>query len=396
MSRPFRLRSLLAGGFAVALLHTGAFAADGAAPAAPTAKPKIASVLGSVEVTVFDLPIEDNSPSGPMEVLGNDRFLFVTACGDGLFMKRSGDTLATEATFSLNTVAKEAKREPVFCEGNGSGVKDSVIIDGKLYLAHHVFDFSDNKAYMVVREFVIGEKGLTFSREILRVTPGVNEPYMGLQSGGRMAYDGRSLLIALGDFGKPRLTREDGSLLGKLVRVNLKTLKHEVVSAGLRSPTGGLFHDAETGLTWETEHGPRGGDEINLIKPGKHYGWPEVSYGTNYEREGYGDYYGNNFNTHENYEKPRYVFVPSIGIGTLAKYPKTGPIEYWHGDYFMAGMATNTLYRVRIEGDRVVYVEPVMEGFRIRDIAIGKDGVIYMKTDDARLVISDSKKPATP
>lgn len=391
-----RFRSTLAGLFAAFLLQAPAMAADGVTPAAPTARPKILSVLGSVELTAFDLPIEDNAPSGPMEVLEDGSFLFVTACGDGLFMRRTGATLSTEATFSINALATAAKLEPVFCEGNGSGTKDSLIIDGKLYLAHHVFDFTDNKAYMVVREFELGEKALTFSREILRVTPGVNEPYMGLQSGGRMAYDGRSLLIALGDFGKPRLTREPGSLLGKLVRVNLKTLKHEIVSSGLRSPTGGLFHDRETGLTWETEHGPRGGDEINLIKPGRHYGWPEVSYGTNYEREGYGDYYGNNFNTHENFEKPRYVFVPSIGIGTLAKYPKTGPVEYWHGDYFMAGMASNTLYRVRSEGDRIVYAEPVLEGFRIRDIAIGTDGVFYLKTDDARLVISDSKKPVTP
>lgn len=375
---------------------TLAFAADAAKPVEQTKKPRIQSVLGGVDLTVFDLPIEDNSPSGPMEILADGRLLFITACGDGLIMKREGDALTTQAKFSVNEIAKAAKLEPVFCEGMGSGSKDSVLIGDRLYLTHHVFSFADNKAYLVVREFVVKSETLIFSREILRVTPGVNEPYMGLQSGGRMAFDGKNLLLATGDFGKPRLTREPGSLMGKVIRIDLKTLKHQIVASGIRSPTGGIFADRETGLLWETEHGPRGGDEINLIKPGKDYGWPDVSYGTNYEREGYGDYYGNGFNTHEGFEKPRYVFVPSIGIGTLAKYPDTGPIEYWHNDYLMAGMASNTLYRVRVEGERVVYVEPVLEGFRIRDIHVSQTGVIYLKTDDARLAISDAKLPENP
>jgi aldose sugar dehydrogenase len=352
--------------------------------------PRIQSVFGSIGLKIFDLPFDDVTPSGPMEVLGPQSFLFVTACGKVIFTSIADDKLTVGATASLDELTKSRGLEPVYCD-NGAGVKGTLVLKGKLYVSHHIFDYRDNKAYLVVREFTLHAGELKFTREVLRTTPGVNEPFIGFQSGGRMASDGTALLIALGDFSKPRLTRVPGSLLGKVLRINLANLSYEVVSRGLRSPTGGLFYDAETNLLWETEHGPRGGDEINLIKRGKDYGWPVVSYGTSYERDGMGDYYGNAYNTHTGYEKPKYVFMPDIGIGMLAKYPSTGPVEYWHGDYFLSGMANSTLYRVRIEGEHVVYAEPVLQGFRIREVVIHQGGAIYLKTDDGRLLISDQK-----
>jgi len=351
--------------------------------------PRIQSVFGSIGLKIFDLPFEDLTPSGPMEVLGPQSFLFVTACGKVSFASIADDKLTMGATASLDELTKSRSLEPVYCD-NGAGAKGTLVLKGKLYVSHHIFDYRDNKVYLVVREFALHAGELKFAREVLRTTPGVNEPFIGFQSGGRLASDGTALLIALGDFSKPRLTSVPGSLLGKVLRINLSNLSYEVVSRGLRSP-GGLFYDAETNLLWETEHGPRGGDEINLIKRGKNYGWPLVSYGTSYERDGMGDYYGNAYNTHAGFEKPKFVFMPDIGIGMLAKYPSTGPVEYWHGDYFLSGMANSTLYRVRIEGEHVVYAEPVLQGFRLREVVIRTGGVIYLKTDDGRLLISDQK-----
>jgi glucose/arabinose dehydrogenase len=353
--------------------------------------PRIQSIFGSIGLKSYDLPFDDMTPSGPMEVLGPESFLFLTACGKVSFASIADDKMAVAATSSLDELTKRRALEPVYCD-NGAGVKGTLVLKGKLYVTHHIFDYRDNKAYLVLREFVLGAGQLKFTREILRTRPGVNEPFFGFQSGGRMASDGTAIFLAIGDFSKPRLTKLPKSLLGKLLRIDLATLSHEVFSRGLRSPTGGLFYDPETKFLWETEHGPRGGDELNLIRREKDYGWPAVSYGTSYERDGMGDYYGNAYNTHEGYEKPKYVFMPDIGIGMLAKYPSTGPLEYWHGDYFVAGMANSTLYRLRIEGQHVVYAEPVLQGFRIRELVIRHDGVMYLKTDDGHLLISDRKR----
>src|SRR5690606_36187011 len=150
---------------------------------------------------------------------------------------------------------------------------------------------------------------------------------------------------------------------------------------GPRAPSGGMFFDNDAKELWLSEHGPSGGDAINLIKKGKNSGWPIVSSGTIYERDGMGNYYGNKFNNHDGYEKPAMTFMPSVGIGAIAKYANTGKNDYWDNDYFVAGMASMTLYRLKKEGASLVYAEPVLSGYRIRAIKIDAQDNFYMKTD---------------
>ncbi|OAM51495.1 glucose sorbosone dehydrogenase [Methylovorus sp. MM2] len=357
---------------------------------------KILSVFGSLDLKVFDIPSDDDFPSGPFEILGNDRFLFITKCGGVYFTQLENDHLRLinrDKGLVRNTVSGQDETDDlVYCK-DMSGVKDSLLVNNVLYVSHTIWDSESNGARLAVSEFDLDRDNLklSFKRQIFLSKPAIKEPFLGHQAGGRLVIgeNSQTLYLAVGDFAKPDGVQDMATSLGKLIQINLKTLESEIYATGLRSPSGGLYFDKDTAELWESEHGPKGGDEVNLLKRDKNYGWPIVSYGTLYERDGMGNYYGHKFNNHEGYEKPIFTFVPSIGIGPIVKYPKTGRNEYWENDFFVAGMASMTLYRMKKEGERIVYAEPVLNGYRIRAIKIDPDGRFYIKTDHNQFLISD-------
>jgi len=287
---------------------------------------------------------------------------------------------------------ESSSKKVVYCK-ELSGVKDSIIIKNSIFIAYTTWDEQNNGARLAVSEFDLDlvNSEVTFKREIYLSRPAIKEPFLGHQVGGKLAMgeNENTLYLAIGDFSKPDKVQDKTTSLGKVIKIDLKSLNAEVFATGFRSPSGGLFYDHDTNELWLDDHGPRGGDEINLVKRGKNYGWPIVSYGTIYERDGIGGYYGNKFNNHEGYEKPAMTFVPSIGIGPIAKYASTGKNDYWDNDYFVAGMGSMTLLRIRKEGSSLVYAEPVLTGYRIRSLKIDPDGTFYLKTDHNQLLISD-------
>jgi glucose/arabinose dehydrogenase len=140
----------------------------------------------------------------------------------------------------------------------------------------------------------------------------------------------------------------------------------------------GLFIHPETGDVWATEHGPQGGDELNLIQAGKNYGWPVVGFGVNY-RTGAAIHAG----THrEGMEQPVHVWVPSIGTSGLLHYTGTA-FPQWRGNVFAGGMSGEQLVRFTLDGRRVTTVETLVQRRgRIRDVRQGPDGFIYLAIDD--------------
>ena len=153
----------------------------------------------------------------------------------------------------------------------------------------------------------------------------------------------------------------------------------EIWSYGHRNPQGLLVHP-ETGELWANEHGPQGGDELNLIRPGANYGWPVIGYGANYvtgtEIHGSRDRAG--------MEQPAAFWVPSIGISGLAFY-EGDAFPNWRGDAFVGGLSGNyqRLVRVSLDGQTVVNREPLLVGdYRIRDVRVGPDGLLYIATDN--------------
>jgi glucose/arabinose dehydrogenase len=151
----------------------------------------------------------------------------------------------------------------------------------------------------------------------------------------------------------------------------------EIWSYGHRNPQGLAIHP-ETGDVWLNEHGPQGGDELNLVRPGLNFGWPVVGFGVNY-RTGQAIHGG----THrEGMEQPVHVWVPSIGVSGLMIY--TGnQFPQWRGNFFSGGMAGERLSRLVMDGRSVKFEETLAQGLgRSRDVRQGPDGYIYLALDD--------------
>ena len=169
---------------------------------------------------------------------------------------------------------------------------------------------------------------------------------------------------------------EDGRVPADNPFVDSAGARPEIWSYGHRNAQGLAIHPA-TGDVWITEHGPQGGDELNLILPGRNYGWPVIGYGVNY-RSGSAIHEG----THrEGMEQPVHVWVPSIATSGLMVY--TGNrFPGWRGDLFAGGLAGEVLARLTLDGHTVVNEESLVQRMgRIRDVRQGPDGYIYLAID---------------
>jgi cytochrome c2 len=275
--------------------------------------------------------------------------------------------------------------------------------EGIRLLASYNYWYSDEDCYSVrvagletSVEAVLGnEEGLSDRWKIVYETPcgeltegpgGVRNPTLG--SGGRLvALSDHEILVTIGGFGpeimEPGASRSQnrGNPFGKTLRLDLATGDSRIFTIGHRNPQGLAVSSA--GEIWLTEHAERGGDELNRLVEGANYGFPLVSYGTNYEsmvwvnnpRQG----------RHDGFERPMYAWVPSVGISQVKVIE--GPLfEHWRGDVLVSALGSRTLYRVRIEEDRVIFVEPIEVIHRIRDVTEAADGTIVLKTDNNLLV----------
>jgi glucose/arabinose dehydrogenase len=144
----------------------------------------------------------------------------------------------------------------------------------------------------------------------------------------------------------------------------------------------GLALHPETGDFWDSEMGPRGGDEINILKPEKNYGWPTITYGIEYS----GDKIGKAITQQQGMEQPVYYWDPVLSPSGMTFY--TGKvITEWKNNLFIGGLSSEHIARIVIENNKVVGEERLLadEGQRFRDVAEGKDGALYAVTDSGRL-----------
>jgi glucose/arabinose dehydrogenase len=147
----------------------------------------------------------------------------------------------------------------------------------------------------------------------------------------------------------------------------------ETWTSGHRTPYGLAF--APDGHLWELEHGPRGGDDLNLIEPGRNYGWPLARYAPNYDGAPVG-----NYEDHPQITKPVLYWTPVIAPGNLIFY-KGAMFPQWNGSALISGMATKTLSRIVINGTSAKSAERWDVGHRIRDVEVGPDGSLWLLED---------------
>ncbi|GGF70268.1 dehydrogenase [Azorhizobium oxalatiphilum] len=220
---------------------------------------------------------------------------------------------------------------------------------------------------------------------IWRQLPKVN----GIQPGGIIAFtpDGKHLFLTSGDRGRAASAQDPDSALGKLVRLNLDGttpsdnpmagqggVKAQTWSLGHRNPYGLAF--AADGKLWMHEMGPRGGDELNLILPGKNYGWPLVSNGDNYSGTPIPRH-----TTRPDLEGPKLYWTPVIAPAGLAFYEST-LFPQWRGSALIGGLKVRALVRVTFGADGTPHESDrwQMEG-RIRDVAVAPDGAVWLIED---------------
>jgi len=226
---------------------------------------------------------------------------------------------------------------------------------------------------------------------IFRATPGTSST---LQYGSRLAFDKEgNLFVSVGEKFMPQsrvLAQDLGSYLGKIIRIttdgkpapgnpylNQPGVKPEIYSYGHRNPEG-LDIDPVTGELWESEFGPRGGDEINLIRPAKNYGWPVITYGIEYQ----GGPVGEGIQEKGRMEQPVYYWDPVISPSGICFY-RGNAIPEWKDNLFIACLSGQHLDRVVIRYNKVVGEERLLEdkNQRIRDVAY-LDNMLFVITDD--------------
>lgn len=216
----------------------------------------------------------------------------------------------------------------------------------------------------------------------------------GVHFGSRLAFDRKGyLFVSIGERGRMENAQDLSNHAGTIVRlhddgrvpadnpfVKRAGALPEIYAYGVRSPQGLAIHPV-TGELWESEHGPRGGDEINHIRAGRNYGWPVITYGINYNGQKISD-----LTAKEGMEQPLRYWVPSIATSGLAIY-SGNKFPDWRGNLFVGGLAGQHLSRIPVSADgKLGEPERLLtdRGQRIRDVRVGPDGYLYLLVDAAK------------
>ena len=276
--------------------------------------------------------------------------------------------LALDPAFPRNGLVYVAYEEP---RGGGSGL---AVARGRLAEAG-------------------GRPALQGLQVIFRAEPGMDSK---ANLGGRLVFapDGR-LFVTVGDHflpaGQHRAQTLDNDL-GKVIRIaadgaiprdnpfaGRPGARGEIWSIGHRNAEAAAINPWTHEL-WTVEHGPQGGDEVNVIRPGRNYGWPVISYGEDYS----GAPVGQGITQRAGLEQPLYYWDPVIAPSGMAFYD-AALFPAWKGSLFVGGLASEHLARLTLKGDRVIGEEWLLQdrGERIRDVVVGPDGALWLLTDEA-------------
>jgi len=311
--------------------------------------------------------------------------------------------LVTERPGNLRVVSVDGKLSAplsgvpkVWAKGQG-GLLDVVLSpdfkqDRTAYLSYAEGGGEGNKAGTAVGRGQLSQD-LTAIRNfkvIFRQEPKLS---VGNHFGSRLVFDRDGyLFITLGENNDRPTAQDLDKLQGKVVRiypdgtvpddnpfVGQAGVRPEIWSYGQRNPQGAALNPW-TGVLWENEHGPRGGDEINVIERGKNYGWPLATHGINYSGQPIPEATGK---TAVGTVAPRHVWEKSPGLSGMAFYD-ADRFKAWQHNVFIGALVSQELIRLQLDGDRVVHEERLMGELnkRIRDVRQGPDGYLYVLTDE--------------
>ncbi|VVO99130.1 PQQ-dependent sugar dehydrogenase [Pseudomonas silesiensis] len=361
-----------------------------------------ASTLITAIAPVYAAPIQElKSEQGTLEV---------TPIVEGLdhpwalaFLPDRQGMLVTERPGNLRLVSADGKLSApldgvpkVWAKGQG-GLLDVVLSpdfkqDRTVYLSYAEGGGKGDKAGTAVGRGQLSQdlKTINNFKVIFRQEPKLS---VGNHFGSRLVFDRDGyLFITLGENNDRPTAQDLDKLQGKVVRiypdgkvpddnpfVGQTGVRPEIWSYGQRNPQGAALNPW-TGVLWENEHGPRGGDEINIIERGKNYGWPLATHGINYSGQPIPEAKGK---TAEGTVAPHHVWEKSPGLSGMAFYD-ADRFKAWQHNVFIGALVTQELIRLQFDGDRVVHEERLMGELnkRIRDVRQGPDGYLYVLTDE--------------
>ena len=316
-----------------------------------------------------------------------------------------GRMLVTERAGRLRIVGKDGKLDPNPVEGlpkivvGGQGGLFDVVPhpaykdNGWIYISYSG-PGEGGHGTELMRAKLDGNR-LVDQQVLFRMQP---KSRAGVHFGGRIVLDGKGhVYLTLGERGdNDRAQRlndhaggvirlnEDGSVPKDNPFVRRSDARPEKFTYGNRNMQGAALHP-RTGALWTHEHGPRGGDEVNVMRGGRNYGWPNVTYGRDYStNQPIGE-----ATTRSDVEPPLRVWIPSIAPSGLAFY-EGDKFPAWRGNMLVGALAGEMLVRLEIDGEKVVKEERMLQGAigRIRDVRVGPDGFVYVVTDAARGVVA--------
>lgn len=318
----------------------------------------------------------------------------------GMVFLPSGDMLVTEQAGQMYRIDENLEMNPISgvpeVRYNGQGglmdleLHPDFVNNHWLYVSYsgQRIEGTDTLAGTVLSRYKFANDQLT-NEEILFEA----HPYgtSGSHFGGRIEFDNDGyLFFSVGDrrkenenpqflsnhCGKIHRMMDDGSVPPDNPFVGQDSVVPTIFSYGHRNPQGLALHPSN-GQIWSHEHGPRGGDEVNIIKPGLNYGWPVISYGIEYDGRTF-----TNEVEREGMEQPLLYWVPSIApcgasFVTTDKYPG------WEGDFLVGSLRFKYLNRCVVEDDKIIREEPLLKGVgRLRNVRIGPDGYIYIAVEE--------------
>jgi glucose/arabinose dehydrogenase len=232
--------------------------------------------------------------------------------------------------------------------------------------------------------------------------------------GGRFTNSDESVFMSVGEqrydrSGYPKISKialseqkNPYSVFGTILEFDKKLTGFNIYSRGHRNAQG-MFFSATSKKFYEAEHGPQGGDEVNIVLKGKNYGWPFVSFGIPYGWQvasGFPDpatVKGTNYEqvlkksgqvrgTHEGYQKPLFSWFPSVGAGSLLQVASDSDLLDWRDNLLVVSLTSNQLHRLILEGDKVIFDEKIDVGARIRDMLVTRSGDLVIALDEGTLL----------
>ncbi len=333
---------------------------------------------------------------GAIESMGDD-LLVVTPKGRFALISRDGTVEYLGGSVPMNVTALEAHadyNDPDFrhADFRVADILLKELGEGRyeLFATHHYFTGECIRFRLSSTTILRDEESVTVMpdwRTIFDAEPCL--PLIGFAgsgAGGKMLTDGANhLLVIIGDHGIngwwgwwKRPLFDTALDMSKLLRIAIETGEAETLAIGFRNSQG-LARDVDGNL-WATDHGPQGGDELNLLERGGNYGWPLVSYGVEYGGVVPENIEDEEVGKHDGFARPVFAWVPSPALSAIAvNDEKRFPL--WKDDLLIASLKDQSLFRVRRHGTDVQYVERIEVGHRIRDITLMPDGRIALFHD---------------